>query len=225
MPVWLLRPRGRGDFIRQRAGGERRKLMCHSRWFLCFPSTWSQTGRREEMIYAHKGKRRGERGRVRGRERKISQKAPGAWNVFLLVKTLLSWFFLFLSFFFFLLLLWLEVLELFSIRKAFLFVIKNWKWKYIPSKKKKKKSTNRHNNVMQFFFSPHYLHTVIQPMRRCPAALLRACFTMGAFSYSLLCNLEDVILWPASFINNCTSPVNCLKSTYNWWQHTRCVGG
>ncbi len=42
-----------------------------------------------------------------------------------------------------------------------------------------RKNTNRHNNVMQFF--PHYLHTVIQPTRWCPAALLRACFTIGAF--------------------------------------------
>lgn len=145
-----------------------------------------ETGRERE------GKREGE---------KISQKAPSAWNVFLLVKMLLSWF-----------LLWLEVLELFSIRKAFLFVIKDWKWKYFCAK-----ITNRHNNVMQFF-SPHYLHTVIQPIRSCPAALLRTCFTIGGFSYSLFCNLEDIIPWPALFINNCGSPINYLKSTYSWWQ-------
>lgn len=139
--------------------------MCHSRWFLCFPSTWSQTGRREEMIYAHKGKRQSERGRVRGRERKISQKAPSAWNVFLLVKMLLSWF-----------LLWLEVLELFSIWKAFLFVVRNWERKYFWAK-----STNRHNNAMCFFcvFFAHYLQTVIQTIQRCPAALLRTCLAIG----------------------------------------------
>lgn len=134
-------------------------------------------------------------------KKKISQKAPSAWNVFLLVKTLLSWF-----------LLWLQVLELFSIRKAFLFVIKDWKWKYFWAK-----STNRHNNVMQFF--PHYRHTVIQPIQWCPAASLRTCFTRGVFLYSLLCNLEDIIPWPASFINNCGSPINYLKSTYSWWQN------
>lgn len=115
------------------------------------------------------------------------------------MKTLLSWF-----------LLWLEVLELFSIRKAFLFVIKDWKWKYFWAK-----STNRHNNVMQFF--PPYLHTVIQPILWCPAAL-RTYFTI-VFLYSLLCNLEDVILWPASFIINSSSAVNSLKSSGSWWQN------
>lgn len=70
---------------------------------------------RKETVREREGEREGE---------KISQKAPSAWNVFLLVKMLLSWF-----------LLWLEVLELFSIRKAFLFVIKDWEWKYFLSKK------------------------------------------------------------------------------------------
>lgn len=122
-----------------------------------------------------------------GRERegntegeKISQKAPSAWNVFLLVKMLLSWF-----------LLWLEVLELFSIRKAFLFVIKDWKWKVFLSK-----NTNRHNNVMQFL--PHYLHTVIHSMRWCPAASLRttiACFFFIHTTWRILfCGLPRLLI-------------------------------
>lgn len=107
-----------------------------------FPINTITDGRGEEMIYAHRGSRQG------GGET-APQKAPGAWNVFLLVKTLLLSCFVF-SFF----LLWLEVLELFSIREAFLFVIKDWEWKYY----KEKKTTKRHNNVMGFF--AHYLRVL-----------------------------------------------------------------
>lgn len=208
MPVWLLRPRGRGDFIRQRAGGERRKLMCHSRWFLCFPSTWSQTGRREEMIYAHKGKRQGKRGRVRGRERKYHKRLP--------VREMSSF--------------WWK-----CSCHDFCYGLKCWNC--FQSEKLSclslrigngSISEQKHQQAQQCnaIFFPHYLHTVIQPIRRCPAALLRACFTIGAFFflYSLLCNLEGIILWPASFINNCGSPINFLKSTSSWWQHIEYVG-
>lgn len=159
MPVWLLRPRGRGDFIRQRAGGERRKLMCHSRWFLCFPSTWSQTGRREEMIYAHKGKRQGKRGRVRGKERKYHKRLP--------VREMSSF--------------WWK-----CSCHDFCYGLKCWNC--VQSEKlsclsltigNRSISEQKHQQAQQrnAISIPHYLHTVIQPIRWCPAALLRTCFT------------------------------------------------
>lgn len=182
--------------------------MCHSRWFLCFPSTWSQTGRREEMIYAHKGKRQSERGRVRGRERKYHKRLP--------VREMSSFW-------------WkcschdfcygLKCWNCFQSEKLSCLSLRIGKKKYFRAK-----STNRHNNVMQiflFFFFEHYLQTVIQPIQWYPAALLRTCFTIGVFfsPHSLLCNLEDIILWPALFINPCSSPIHYLKSTCGSWQN------
>lgn len=77
-------------------------------------------------------------------------------------------------------------------------------------------SEQKHQQAQQCnaIFPPHYLHTVIQPIRWCPAALLRTCFTIRVLSYSLLCILEDNILWPTSYINNCGSPINYLKSIH-----------
>lgn len=77
-------------------------------------------------------------GWVSSREKNHHKRLPVREMSSLLVKMLLSR-----------LLLWLEVQELFSVRKAFLFVIKDWKWKHFRAEK----NTNRHNNVMQFFFS------------------------------------------------------------------------
>lgn len=99
------------------------------------------------------------------------------------MKILFSWF-----------LLWLQVVELFSIREAFSFVIKVWKWgeKYLWAN-----STKRHNSVMQIF--PLYLCTVIQPTQRRPQACWGTCFPV--FSYivlqtwrMLLCGLPQILI-------------------------------
>lgn len=199
MPVWLLRPRGRGDFIRQRAGGERRKLMCHSRWFLCFPSTWSQTGRREEMIYAHKGKRQGERGRVRGRERKYHKRLP--------VREMSSFW-------------WkcschdfcygLKCWNCFQSEKLSCLSLRIGNGSISEQKHQQAQQCNAISSTLSTHSNP--TNTVMS------CSLVKNLFhNWSFFSYSfgtwriLFCGLPHLLITG--------SPINYLKSTYSWWQN------
>lgn len=163
--------------------------MCHSRWFLCFPSTWSQTGRRVEMIYTHKGKtgrgrREGGRVWVGRRERKKNHKRP--W-----VRKMSSFWWKYSSRGFCYGSKWWNC---FQSEKPSLLSLRfgNGGKKYLWAN-----STKRHNSVMQIF--PLYLCTVIQPTQRRPQACWGTCFPV--FSYivlqtwrMLLCGLPQILI-------------------------------
>lgn len=92
------------------------------------------------------------------------------------------------------------MVELFSIREAFSFVIKVWKWGekvFVSKQHQEAQQCNANLPTLSVHGNPTDAAKTPGLLRNLFPCVFLHCFA----------NLEDVIVWPASDINNCGSPI------------------